>query len=180
MSQQLPEIRKSAKAAQDSATAAQLAITQSRDQFRDEQRPYIALSNNGLGEPRFIENLLDPTIGQVLWTSHVANFGKTPAYHVLERRYIKLGNGRFVPSHMEKGTKLAESFMAPTADTFNTAVSETMPKTDYPPLLEMHEGISVKKVITYRDSYGTPYETDICLTRLNSGAIAFCKGNNIK
>ena len=40
-------------AAQTTAKAAQDAITQARDQFRQDERPYIWVTNNGIGEPGF-------------------------------------------------------------------------------------------------------------------------------
>jgi hypothetical protein len=44
-------------------------------------------------------------------------------------------------------------------------------------LLALPEGIIVSLVIQYSGGKGTSYESDVCLGRLNSGAIAFTNTN---
>jgi hypothetical protein len=88
MRDQLPELQKSAKAAQDSADAAKTAITQARDNFRQEQRPYNWLTNN-LGGPTFFAPSAAVPLGQdqnqkgyVVWDWHYTNYGKSPTQNM--------------------------------------------------------------------------------------------------
>ena len=65
---------------------------------------------------------------------------------------------------------------------YTTAVSETaLSQSDAKTkVLAVNEGITLRVHMTYNDIYGTPYETDICETRLLSGAPKACPGNKIK
>ena len=69
------------------------ALRLSRDNFRQDQRPYIWLTGD-LGSPRFIPPLVQPEsiVGQVIWTFHFTNYGKTPAYNIRYQKYIKMGD----------------------------------------------------------------------------------------
>ena len=71
----------------------------------------------------------------------------------------------------------------PNKDDFDTIVSPPgIAATDFSRFLQTENSISVKIIISYTDSYGGgPYETSICMIRLVSTAITFCKtGNDIK
>ena len=116
------EVKKQTKAATESSTAAQNAVTQSRDQFREDRRPYIWLTKTGLGGPTFIPNLKDPKSGQVTWDWHWTNYGKTPALDIKYTQSIKVGERPYMKSHGS-----VESFGAPLPpekDDFSTVVSD--------------------------------------------------------
>ena len=72
--------------------------------------------------------------------------------------------------------------MAPTAETLSTAVSKPMPPQAFNDLIgrKLGDPISVRVLIKYRDSYGTQYETGICMGYNASFAVRFCEGNYIK
>jgi hypothetical protein len=73
--QQTEYAKESAHAATDAATAAQKALDMTRDKFRQDQRPYIWVTS--LGEPTFV-----PQAGQIIWTWHMTNYGRSPAYRL--------------------------------------------------------------------------------------------------
>jgi hypothetical protein len=84
MRDQLPELKAQSKAAQDSAIAAQNAVIQARDQFRQDSRPYVWITNGGIGAPKFVLNKNPETgenlkTGQIIWTYHFTDYGKAPA-----------------------------------------------------------------------------------------------------
>jgi hypothetical protein len=59
---------------------------------RRAQRPYIWLTNGGLGSPRFVLNQKNIGTGQVAWDWHYTNYGRSPAYNGTYQQYIKLGD----------------------------------------------------------------------------------------
>ena len=117
--------------------------------------------------------------GQIAWTYHFSNFGKTPAYNLRSEQFIKVGDKAFVRSYGEPEQSI-DTILPPNGDHFNTVVSAPIQKEEFDHLVTITGGIQMKVKITYRDSYGTHYETGICESRLNLGAISYCKENYIK
>ncbi len=152
----------------------------SEEQFRRDQRPYLAQSNKSTESPQFIPNTVSPEKGgQVIWNWHITNFGKTPAYDIFYTDAIKVSGHSFV-SYRQKMPS-AVGALQPTGDFYSTAVSQVTTLDVFNHLLTINEGISFRTVIRYRDSYGVWYETGLCQTRTNLGSIAYCKdGNYIK
>lgn len=164
------------------------AIIQSRDQFSQDQRPYIWLTKDGTGAPEFLRNLKQPQspIGQIIWAYHYTNYGKSPAFITSSSRFIKIGKADFVPSY-EVGSHHVDGLpIPPGADYFNTVVSQPVVSVNYfsslidPTNPLSLDSITVRISFQYRDSGGRSYSTDICLKRLNGGAIAYCPGTIIR
>jgi hypothetical protein len=191
---QTESAKTSAKAATEASKTALDALTVTRDNFIKDQRPYIWFTNTGEGSPDFHRTVNATTrqaltSGQVIWTFHATNYGKTPAYKVRSWRYIKLGTAPFVPSHSSITAPTIDPPIPPGHEVMDTIVSEAgVEFSDFNSLLaipigngNIYGGISIKGRFEYEDGSGNSYTTDFCLTRLNLGAVAFCrKGNEIK
>lgn len=162
------------------------ALTQARAQFRDEQRPYIWLTNN-LGQPLFVhpKNLKTGAsvqkITQMIWTWHITNYGKSPAYSIRVWQYSRIG-GNILPQFIGgKQTATAVDIGAPlppTGDQFNTVVSPPIASKQMRQLFGIDSGLGIEVRIQYEDSYGTLYESGFCYDRLVSGALNYCKDRN--
>jgi hypothetical protein len=161
------------------------AIAQAREQFRQDQRPYIWLTNQGLGFPDFIPTPNSPSSGQVIWTWHYTDYGKTPAYNVRFYDYISIGNRAFARSYQAPTGPDIGAPLPPNKDDFATVVSEPgITQQEYArvaSIMNTGKTISIRVRIEYTDAYGGDYETGICLNRINTGAIGYCReGNYIK
>jgi hypothetical protein len=180
MTDTLNQVKLQTKAAQCAVQAALKANADAGDRFRKDERPYIAEAPKTTQPARFIPNPVHPEMGgQILWDYHFSNFGKTPAYHLHEEQFIKLGDRPFVRSYGEPKHR-GETILPPSGDNFITVISAPMQKQEYDRLLTITGGIQIKVRFLYSDAYGINYETGICETRLNTGAISYCEGNYIK
>jgi hypothetical protein len=183
---QWKEMKRGADAAHDSAIAAQNAISQAHSQFQQDARPYIWLTNTGMGNPEYFwpENMpkADPkTHGQIIWTYHFTDYGKTPAYNVVTvSRRIKVGkNSKFKNSYGFKIGKGTGGPIPPGKDDFNTAVSDPgLSRQEFDQLINVDEGISIEVVIRYTDAEGAKYETGMCFTKQALGSIQYCDTGN--
>jgi hypothetical protein len=171
------EVQKQTVAAQCAAKAAQEAVRQAHDQFVQDQRPYMAQTANSTQGPKFFDNPMKPGSGAITWDWHMSNYGKTPAYDVSYAEEINIGSG-FVHSAGKFRTVLA-GVIVPNFDTFHTIVSEPMSKERFDELMKTDEGIAIRIVIKYRDSYRTPYETGLCFSHLALNAVEVnCRKGN--
>jgi hypothetical protein len=159
----------------------QEALSVSGDQFRQEQRPYIWLTNS-LVSPEFIRQSGNPRspAGQIIWGYHFTNYGRTPALGIEFEEFMKLGDGPFIKTFMEPRQSIGAP-LPPNKDDFSTVVSEPgITPTRFAQLVTS-EGISIKVVFRYTDAAHGKYEAGFCLNRLNAGAIGYCReGNYIK
>jgi hypothetical protein len=187
MNKTLAEVRKqtgfastSAGAATAAANAAKKAIDQSRDQFTKDQRPYVWLTNNGIGKPEFAPSPNSAGTGQVVWTYHYTDYGKTPAYNIHISHAIRVGDRPF-QSYGFKGKTLGAP-LPPGNDVFVTVVSDPgIPKEDWDRLVSksnIKRTVSIHVRMEYSDATGGDYETGICLRLQNNGAIAYCRDGN--
>ena len=179
---QLSEMRKATKAATDAAAAAQQANTDASDRFRTDERPYVWVTSNGVGAPKFIPGAGNPAEGQVIWSWHYTNYGKTPAYNIQWRHYMSIDGGPFLLSYRmspggDKGAPLP-----PTQDVFTSVVSKPLTRDVVDRATAINgKGIRIRIVMSYTDSHGGHYETGIELCRLNTGDVSYCgNGNYIK
>lgn len=179
---QLYQMRKATQAAVKSAYEAQQANRDARDRFREEERPYVWLTSNGLGAPEFIPAASNPSSpsGQVIWTWHYTNYGKTPAFNIRWHQYMSIDGKPFVQSYGAPPRGDVGSPLPPTQDVFTTVVSrpgytrEQVARA----LAVGGKGISISVRMDYTDGAGGKYETEICLRRLNTGAISYCTTGN--
>ena len=181
---QLSEMKKATVAAEQTATAAQRANSDARDRFRDDQRPYIWVTNTGIGTPEFHPNPdTNPPIGQVLWTIHYTNFGKAPAYGTINHKFIRIGENSKYRKSYRANLPPPQGSGAPTPpgkDDFITVVSAPgISRDEFDRLMKISRSFSAKFIIEYTDAYGGKYETAICLHNLGTGSIQYCDGSYI-
>jgi hypothetical protein len=158
---------------------AEQSLQQAREDFWDEQRPYVWLTS-ATPPPDFIRNKKDPSVGQIVWSYHFTNYGKAPALGIHFQQFMRLGDGPFKPSYGESGESIG-SPLPPGKDDFDTIASDPgITPAQVSRLLDT-SGISIKVVFKYTDATARKYETGFCLNRLNLGAVGYCRdGNYIK
>jgi hypothetical protein len=178
------EMRETAIAAKDSARHAGEAVGQAHEQFLSSIRPRIWFTANGLGDPQYFPTPnKSPQTGQVFWTFHYTASNGI-AYNVTSLDHsMKLGKtGQWHKSFGFKGKEGRISTpLIIGQDDFNTVVSDPgVTPEKFKELYETDEGISIRIVVGYEDSVGTPYQTSMCITKLKLGAIQYCEGSYIK
>lgn len=154
---------------------------------RDGARPYIWLANEteitsekNLSYWLFWSPIPNGNgLGQVVWQTYYSNFGKSLALQTKIRPEITLVGG------FEKAGNVIRDVSSipvpPSSETVSIAMSEqVLTKEQFYKLLSMHEVITLRTKITYTDSYGNPYETDVCLSLLAGGGKKQCPGNEMK
>ena len=143
--------KKAADAAQTAASTAKQALIDSRVNFAADQRPILWLTNQ-LGEPTPFNNPKDSTNGQIIWTWHFTNYGKTPPVEVRFRDYFKFGDGAPVPSYGQESQDVG----APTPtgkDDFASVISAPMKRSDMRELIASGK-VGIIVVIQYSDLRG--------------------------
>lgn len=173
------------KALGEDRAAFDATLSQSRDQFRQDQRPYLWIANGKTGSPGFIKLLEKDKSGflQAFWDNSIYNFGKTPAYHVGRKFFIQVGNKHPKSQSYGEGANNPPTLIAPTGEaSVKVLSSPNIIQGEIDDLQKPHSGqtINIWGTITYADSYGTNYESDLCLSRLDSGVVQYCNGNQIK
>jgi len=84
------------RAANETAKAANAAVTANNDapdRFRQDERPYIWLTND-LGQPSFLQRpeWKKEEGGYIVWDWHFTNYGKSPAYNITFRQGMTIGD----------------------------------------------------------------------------------------
>jgi hypothetical protein len=183
--QQTPAIRQSATAASDAAKAAQDAIKQARDQFRQDQRPYVWLTND-IG-PFFRVSIGSgavkaPADGKLAFNFHFTNYGKSPAIRVTARSRIVRGKDAetafpaWKPLQTDSG-----SVLPPGKVDFNTAASDAAIEPSIVTKILApgpYEPVVVHGIFHYNDLYGTEYTSEFCIGRGAGGNYYYCDGYN--
>jgi hypothetical protein len=172
--------KRSADAAVSAATAAITANKDARDRFQQDQRPYLWVKDPGT--PEFVVNPnTNPQTGQIIWTYHFTNYGRTPAYKVITYKFIRVGKtAEFKESFGFSKATVGEGVPAPpNVDDFMTVVSEAgISPAKLEQLTKTDEAIAIRLRIEYTDAYGSRYETGVCVHRLANGATQYCREGN--
>ena len=180
---QLSEMKKSTTAATAAVLAAQQANSDARDRFEEDERPYIWFNATGTGAPEFIQTPnSSPSTGQVVWSWHYTDYGRTPAYGVQwVFEEIKIGNRPFKVM-LQRPYGHIGSVTPPGKDDFATIPSKPgLTQEEFNHLLQVDHAISIRAHVDYVDAEGAVYETGFCMSRLSGGAIEYCdEGNYIK
>lgn len=161
------------------ASIAEETLKVAQDNFREEQKPDISLTD-ALGGPEFVPDQAHPGLGQVIWTYHYQNAGRSPATEVTRKHYIKIGNLQFTESFQEPDNSPG-ILIEPSRDRFNTVVSVPgISRDNFDKLMLADRGIEIAGRFTYHDARGGDYYLNFCLAHLRTGAILFCgdKGGN--
>jgi hypothetical protein len=139
-------------------------------------RPLIALTED---DPNIHWDRYSAKIdgfGRVFWNVNYTNKGHGPAVNLQSKFKIEiLGIYPITASYSDKPS--SPTTLVADEKHFSTVPSlQEMSEADYQRLLKIPKAITVKSTFTYNDVYGAPYETTICATRLDSGAILDCGG----
>ena len=164
----------------DISTAESLRLARSanentRNNFRQDQRPYIWLTR--FEAPSLFIHQKRAPLGQVTWTWRFTNYGRSPAYRVRYTHSMEVGEGALSrPRIFDKNLATAAP-LPPTKDDFSTSVSQpslAITAEEFSRLGSIDNTIVVFGRFTYTDAYGAPYETSFCFSRLATGAIMYC------
>jgi hypothetical protein len=202
MNDTLAEVRKqtasadtSSKAATIAAKAAQDAITQSKEQFVKDQRPYLWLASGESKKPVLgsVPSGKFKGRGVILWDVDFNNYGRSPAHNLKIVLMVFGGeneNDRPI-SHSEwarlkrrvDSSTQAHGVPLATSETIVSTATTDYSKTDitkemFDSYLAMEKGVIVIGTIFYSDAGGIPYETGFCLARLRTGAVSRCDEEN--
>lgn len=149
----------------------QQTIATNKQQFAADQRPWLWIVP---GEFKVESG------ARVAVDVHIVNYGKTPAIQMKSSRRMILG------PHASKyvlpfSATNAPAVIVPPNDrnTFLSVLSDeaiTEERRNF--LVSSDDTIMAFGVIDYYDIGGTHYQTDWCLTRLATGATAFCEQHN--
>lgn len=155
---------------------------------RDAERPYVWLSNEqgrtaiGSEDGKWLNWLplyKGSKLGRVSWQYYFSNFGKALALHTHISPDITISDG-----FAESGTLIDEPSSRPMPPNFEMEASaisrQVMTQDEFNNLLSLDNAITFRAKIFYADAYGNSYETDICMSRLATGAQRFCPGNEMK
>jgi hypothetical protein len=165
-----------AKEARRSAAIAQQALTQAREQFRQDQRPYVWLTNNLGGPTLFVPPRSSTSEGYVAWPWHYTNYGKTPAYNVHFNGTMYIGDQASTRKHIYERSKMAAP-LPPGKDDFSTAVynRSKVSLQDFQRLMGADGLIVVFGHFDYTDAFrDKKYETGFCFLHLATGAVEWC------
>lgn len=150
----------------------QRQLTSMEDQLKEmqvEQRPYIGIDERRASLPKTIGNNF---IG---WDLVFTNDGKTPANYVhFTRRFIKVAGGAFLndsgfvaPTKHEAGIPLP-----PGKGNFVTVVYPiNFSDEEITIIYGARFGITLSATIEYQDKFKNIYQTDFCMSRLETSAI---------
>jgi|SRR5271157_1439774 len=168
--------KKAADAAMIAANTAAATLTSAQEQFKIDHRPILWLTNQN-----YAPKLNRPS-KQILWEFHLANYGKTPIQSIRYNKYMKVGDKDFTITYGAKGPSVGPPLPPGSIDYYDDVISEPhITEAEFKRLLGISNSLSIKIVFDYTDAYGGEYQTGVCLTRLNTGAVGYCKeGNYIK
>jgi hypothetical protein len=181
MSVQSDEMKKAADAAGKSAAAAIDANKNARDNFRQDQRPYVWLTNFRAPDLLVHPDRPNDVEGHATWSFHYTNYGKSPAYHVSLTHVMEIGD-KATTRRRNLGQFKTSPPIPPNKDDFTTAVSrQRISQSEFTRLRNTENAIMVFGQFKYSDSSGSPYATDFCFLWLRTGAVAYCsEGNDIR
>lgn len=168
------------------ANSASDAIQQSAKQFVLDRRPFVWLTASGIGGPQYyfpkkIKKGDTSPHGQIVWTYHYTDYGKTFAkdMHVI-REEMQVGkDSPYVVTFETDPQQTWGTPLPPGKDDFRTAASKPGVSLDeFNKLMSEDGAISVRVKFRYSDTDGNIYETGICLSHLALGATQYCTHDN--
>jgi hypothetical protein len=155
------------------------AVEQSRE-IHAEQRPVIWVGTNQVGAPRFVINPLTGA-GQIVWTFHFSNFGKSIVARGTGKMFLKVGDKDFERSFEQDKSGIVIVPIVPSEDVFTSVISRPgITNAQFEALLLRDKAIQLKAVFDYADPSGSQYESVVCLAHLRTGAILYCDGGYIR
>jgi hypothetical protein len=149
----------------------QSQIELSKDSFRRDQQPYVWVT--GIPTSETYTNPVSKEF-QVLVSAHYKNFGKSPA--IAQQRYSLVEIGPNALNRVHSG-KLGESksIIPPVEELNFTAVTPSMKAL---PEMSYDNEVVLFTRFQYLDLLGHRYETDFCMSHLQTGAWRYCDTHN--
>jgi hypothetical protein len=160
--------------------ALSVQLYDARKSFAADERPYIWIANEAKENPNLQASVVTSSSGikQFAADLRYTNFGKSPAVLIRQYHGIILGSnaGKIIPRPWIS----ARTILPNGKVDFFSAVSGAVSDQDIAHYMsaEINEGITVYATWQYADTSGNRYETEICFTRLNLGAWAYCNEHN--
>jgi hypothetical protein len=179
------QARKDAKVASEASEKNSKDTLQATiDNFRKDERPYLAESRDGVTKPVIYANPFTPGKVQIAWTWEVENFGKTPVRNFTMYQYMKLRDGEFIPSYGSHGQTNGKAHdsggsQPPGVKSKDSIFSRPMTVQEANAILASNEGVSIRVRVVYQDLEGDTYETSLChQVDGRGGMVANCKRYN--
>jgi hypothetical protein len=173
---------------------AQGAIKQAREQFAQDQRPYVWIGEATEAQKKLLNGQIPIFIdrnGRIYWHVFYTNYGKSPAVRLIAKSSFYTGAKS--PDRLASGNpKLFSSEIISSEDDFRSGTVVPPGKHDYTTLVSvntfspsalreiksMDGGVAIGIRFEYNDLSGTTYYSYVCLTRLATGAQSYCPGKN--
>jgi hypothetical protein len=184
LQQTLGKMQEQVDAANKAVDVSKKALNQDHDQFNMSQRPYLAQTSMRADAPQFYVNpAKSDGSGQLYWNLYITNYGKTPAINIASHQEMSLEGKPYFLSYGGSGKPAGKGidvggFQPPGAESFDTVLSAPMQRQEFDRIMAANQSVSIRVRIQYQDMNGSPYETSICLRRMNVGAITICKKDN--
>ena len=171
-----------ARSAAKSVQAAQDSIQLAKDQFAQDQRPYVAMSYDPKLAPNF--SVVPATeiglAGHIACTFHFKNYGKSPAVRLHTLSYISTTPRAEEDIHWKPINENVGVLLPPTSEVFNTAYSADANDQDAIASLYAKDLSGIKKLIiihilfVYYDQASHRYTSEFCFGHNANGAIYTC------
>jgi hypothetical protein len=170
------EAKRAADEAHRQADYANQGLEITRQQFIEDNRPYIWLA--ALEVPQLFHNSNGRL--QIVWNWHFTNYGKTPANHVRTQTFMKVGEGAFRPSFGSPNPPNPGAPITTNFPQFQTVVSDPdiISEETFKVFFSRDDGIAISGVITYDDLArpafrGGNHKTYFCIGKLAAGPIKY-------
>jgi hypothetical protein len=155
----------------------QSQIDEQRIDFRLDQRPVLDVADAPVPnhKDRPVYNQIIP--GHVAWNYTIKNFGKGAAFDVRVCPFIRVGGSRFVASN--NGDSGENFEIVSTKFIWQTAIfPDSFTEDEIKVISDEEYGVVLKLIILYRDTFGSPYTSTICQSKLPNGflTVGRCTG----
>jgi hypothetical protein len=177
MHETLIEVQRQTVAAEKSLRATQQALNVTRENFRQDQRPYVWLTND-IGPFQRVSTSIGGALGgRLAFNFHFTNYGKSPAINCSVESHIGLGRGGGERILWSKLDPKSGSILPPGKTDFNTAFSEqaiTNETWEKINTIGRIEYVTVRGRFQYFALDGTMYSGEFCVERSPSLGPAYC------
>jgi hypothetical protein len=176
---EVEQLKRGADETHNLVTESQRSSNLAKSNAIKELRPYVFTGE--LEAPVFTENT------KASWNIHFTNYGRSPAVRLLIQAQVVFGPDSekkirsnvfqriHTPEHAEQG-----KILPPGDKNFTTAQSDEVLTTGDVDYIKTHDAGMVMLIhVEYFDMSGIEYNTEICMFRLITGAVANCDVHNV-
>jgi hypothetical protein len=151
------------------------------DAMERDQRPDITLTDK-VNQPYFLAvggPLGKVGLGELIWNWEFINLGKSRAIGLKIDEFIRLEDGPFKRTYGVKGPGFSGD-VSPGRTNFATISSGPILEDYANSLLKKSFGVSFLMTFEYKDLLGNKYQTAVCVSRYESGAMPFLNPEDCK